>query len=101
MHSGLARCPQASFAGSAGMMKKMTYATMVIVRKRTIAHRIRRTRYWNIGLEVSHRFVRGRNSIAARQYVRDGAPEGAPSRRWCVSWPLADAGGVEDGAVRL
>jgi hypothetical protein len=37
-------------------MKKMTYATTVIVRKRTIAHRIRRTRYWNIGLEVSHRW---------------------------------------------
>jgi hypothetical protein len=42
------------------MMKKMTYATTVIVRKRTIAHRIRRTRYWNIGLEVSHRLVGGR-----------------------------------------
>ena len=47
MQSGLARCPQASFAGSAGMMKKITYATSVIVKKRTIAQRIRRTRYWN------------------------------------------------------
>src|SRR5690242_34338 len=33
------------------MMKKITYATMVIVRKRTIAQRTRRTRYWNIAAD--------------------------------------------------
>ena len=48
MQVGVARCPQASFAGFTGMMKKITYVTIVITRKSTQAQRIRRIRYWNI-----------------------------------------------------
>ena len=48
MQSAVARCPQASAAGFTGMMKKITYETIVITMKSTQAQSIRRIRYWII-----------------------------------------------------
>jgi hypothetical protein len=47
MQVGVARCPQDCFAGSTGMMKKMTYETTVTTRNIATAHAIRRARYLN------------------------------------------------------
>ena len=47
-------------------MKKMTYATTVIVRKRTIAQRIRRTRYWNIAADCRSRAAPKKSGVSLR-----------------------------------